>query len=71
MSSTLTQRTIEESRTYPGPLSRNTHFAQLGRKNGPPWTKPDRNPLGRDGFTRREDEALKAQMVASGNVLLN
>jgi phosphoenolpyruvate carboxykinase (GTP) len=62
MSSTLTQETIEQ-RDVSKPLSRNTHLLNWVEKMAA-LTKPDRIHWV-DG-SKEEDEALKAQMVASG-----
>lgn len=62
MSSTLTQKTIED-RDASKPLSRNTHLLNWVEKMAV-LTKPDRIHWV-DG-SKEEDEALKAQMVASG-----
>src|ERR1700726_4321823 len=61
MSSTLTQKTIERDPTLP--LSRNTHLLNWVEKMAA-LTKPDAIHWV-DG-SPEEDEALKAQMVASG-----
>src|SRR5258706_423576 len=62
MSSTLTQKTIED-RDVSRPLSRNTHLLNWVEKMAA-LTKPDAVHWV-DG-SQDEDEALKAQMVASG-----
>ena len=62
MSSTLTQKTVKD-RDVAKPLSRNTHLLNWVEKMAA-LTKPDRIHWV-DG-SKEEDEALKAQMVASG-----